>query len=96
MSSDFEWKRTDECLPLRGERIIVNLHMVARNGESCDFQFFAKHVGRGVFVPLAKPNFFEEQNVKEARHKVVSHWARIPMLSEGERDRFWKEDEKWR
>ena len=96
MSSDFEWKRTDECLPLSGERIIVNLHMVARNGESCDLPFFAKHVGDGAFVPLAMPNFFEEQNIKEARHEFVSHWARIPTLSEGERDRLWKEDEKWR
>lgn len=96
MSSDFEWKRADECLPLCGERIIVNLHMVARNGESCDLPFFAKYVGGGAFVPLAKPNFFEEQNIKEARRKVVSHWARIPTLSESKRDRLRKEDEKWR
>ena len=96
MSSDFEWKRTDECLPLRGERIIVNLHMVARNGESCDLPFFAKHVGGGAFVPLAKPNFFEEQNIEEARHKVVSHWARIPEIPESEQSRLREEDEKWR
>ena len=96
MNSDFEWKRTDECLPPCGQRIIANLHIVARNGESSDFCLFMRYMGEKKFVLLLVPNAWEIQDINESRCRSVTHWARIPEIPESERDRLWKEDEKWR
>lgn len=96
MSSDFEWKRTDECLPPRGARVIANLHMVGRYCKPDDFSFFAKHMGGGTFVPIARLSFFEKQALQEALHANVSHWALMPELPESERSRLLEEDKEWR
>lgn len=96
MSSDFGCKRTDECLPLRGERIIANLHPVARNGESCDFCFFMRYMGDKKFVLLLVPNAWEIQDINESRCRSVTHWARIPEIPKSEQSRLREEDEKWR